>query len=145
MLLAALALKDRVSGLVGIASAPDFTEDLMWKSLDEEQRRTLLEKGEVYPPSDYVDDPFPITLKLIEEAKQQLLLTAPIEVDCPVRLIHGLEDPDVPWETSLRLAEQLRTRDVDVRLLKGGGHRLSDDTHLKLIASTVRELALAGG
>ena len=145
MLLAALALKDRVQGLVGIASAPDFTEDLMRKSLNEEQRRTLLDQGEVYPPSEYVDDPFPITLKLIEEAKAQLLLHAPIELDCPVRLIHGLEDPDVPWETSLRLARQLTSRDVDIRLLKGGGHRLSEETHLELIADTVRELTRAGG
>ena len=145
MLLAALALKERVQGLVGIAAAPDFTEDLMWKALNEEQRRILLEKGVVYPPSDYVDDPFPITLKLIEEAKERLLLHAPIELDCAVRLIHGLEDPDVPWETSLKLARQLTSRDVDIRLLKGGGHRLSEKTHLELIATTVWELAGADG
>lgn len=145
MLLAALALKERVRGLVGVAAAPDFTQDLMWRTLDDEQRRVLTEQGELYPPSDYVDDPFPITMKLIEEAKQQLLLDAPIKLDCPVRLIHGLEDPDVPWETSVKLASQLASQDVDIRLLKGGGHRLSDQVHLELIADTVSALASQGG
>ena len=145
MLLAALALKDRVRGLVGVAAAPDFTQDLMWRSLDDEQRRVLSEQGELYLPSDYVDNPFPITMKLIEEAKQQLLLDAPIELDCPVRLIHGLEDPDVPWETSVKLANQLASQDVDIRLLKGGGHRLSEQAHLELITDTVSALASPGG
>ena len=140
MLLAALALGERVTGLVGIAPAPDFTKDLMWRSLSERDRQTLLEQGEVYPASDYVDDPFPITLKLIEEAEQQLVLNAPINIECPVRLIHGLDDPDVPWETSLKLAEKLSSRNVDVRLLKGGGHRLSDPQHLELIATTIQLL-----
>lgn len=145
MLLAALVLKERVTGLVGIAAAPDFTEDLVWRSLDTEQRKTLTEKGQVYPPSDFVEDPFPITLKLIEEARNQLLLHAPIALDCPVRLIHGLADPDVPWRTSLRLANQLTSKDVEIRLLKGGGHRLSDEAHLKLIARTVWEVIQVGG
>ena len=145
MLLAALALKDRVRGLVGVSAAPDFTQDLMWRSLDDEQRRVLTEQGELYLPSDYLDDPFPITMKLIEEAKQQLLLDAPIKLDCPVRLIHGLEDSDVPWETSVKLANQLASRDVDIRLLKGGGHRLSEQAHLELIADTVSALASPGG
>ena len=106
MLLAALALKKRVVGLVGVAAAPDFTQNLMLTSLNEQQRKTLMETGVVYPPSEYVDDPFPITMKLIEEGQSRLVLQSSIELDCPVRLIHGLDDPDVPWTTSLRLAEQ---------------------------------------
>lgn len=145
MLLAALALKDRVRGLVGVAAAPDFTEDLMWRSLNDEQRRILAEQGELYLPSDYVDDPLPITMKLIVEAKQQLLLDAPIELTCPVRLIHGLEDPDVPWETSVKLSSQLVSQDIEIRLLKGGGHRLSEVAHLELIAATVNTLTDQGG
>ena len=81
-------------------------------------------------------------MKLIEEGKHQLLLTKPIELHCPVRLIHGLDDPDVPWVTSLRLAEQLTSCDVDIRLIKSGGHRLSEEAHLRLITNTVRDLVL---
>ena len=145
MLLVALALKDRLTGLIGIAAAPDFSEEVMWKGLDPVQRNTLRETGELYLASEYVDDPYPITLKLIEEARNHLLLGAPIELDCPVRLIHGLADTDVPWQSSLRLAERLTSDDVDIRLIKHGGHRLSEPEHLALIASTVATLVGQGG
>ena len=112
----------------------------MLTSLNEQQRKTLTETGVVYPPSEYVDNPFPITMKLIEEGNERLLLHSPIELDCPVRLIQGMDDPDVPWVTSLQLAEQLTSVDVDVRLIKGGGHRLSEQAHLKVITNTICDL-----
>lgn len=140
MLLAALAMPERTHGLVGIAAAPDFTEDLMWRGLNEDQRTILERDGELYLPSDYVDDPFPITLKLIEEAKEHLLLSSTIEIDSPVRLLQGLSDPDVPWETALKIAQKLTSNDVTVTLIKGAGHRLSDAEHLKLLELTVTSL-----
>ncbi len=140
MLLVALGMPDRIHGLVGIAAAPDFTEDLMWAELDPEQQTTLRESGELHLPSEYVDDPYPITWRLIEEGRGHLLLRGPLEIECPVRLIHGLVDPDVPWQTSLTLAERLISTDVTVTLIKGGGHRLSEPEELKVIAAKLAEL-----
>jgi pimeloyl-ACP methyl ester carboxylesterase len=137
MLLAALALGDRVAGLVGIAAAPDFTEDLIWHGADATARATLRRDGVLAEPSDYSDDPTPITMKLIEEGRRHLLLRAPIALACPVRLIHGMRDPDVPWQTSLRLAECLASRDVEIVLVKDGDHRLSTDQDLARLASVV--------
>ncbi len=140
MLLAALALRERVAGLVGIAAAPDFTEDLMWDGFDAEQRAALERDAVLTLPSDTVDDPYPVTLELIEEGRQHLLLRSAIELDCPVRLIHGLADTDVPWQTSARLAERLVSDDVTLTLIKGGGHRLSEPRELDLIAGVLSTL-----
>ena len=140
MLIVARQLADRVSGLVGIAAAPDFTEDLMWRSLDADQRDELVSKGELYLDSDYVDDPYPITIKLIQDGRQQLQLQAPIPIACPVRLIHGLQDSEVPWATSITLAERLESSDVQVALVKRGGHRLSEAGQLTQIAQTIEQL-----
>ena len=123
MLLAALSRPERVAGLLGIAAAPDFTEDLLAGMLTPVQRRTLERDGLVLVPNDYGEAPYPITRTLIEEASDHMLLGSEIPIDCPVRLIHGLEDADVPWETSQRLAASLRSDDVEVILVKNGGHR----------------------
>ena len=140
MLLVARRLIDRVVGLLGIAAAPDFTEDLMWRELDAEQRDTLLTDGEIYLDSDYVDDPYPITRKLIDDGRDHLQLSAPIPLRCPVRLIHGLADPDVPRQTSLTLADSLKSTDVLIKLIKDGGHRLSEAEQLVEISSTLISL-----
>jgi pimeloyl-ACP methyl ester carboxylesterase len=145
MVLAALARAERVRGLVGIASAPDFTEDLLWPRLGEAGRRELLEKGVIGIPNPYGPEPTPVTRRLIEEAKEHLVLGRPIPLPCPVRLIHGLEDADVPWQTSLRLAQALESEDVAVTLLKGVGHQCSDPRSLEHIFRTVDEVCgLAG-
>ena len=140
MLLTALRRPERVAGLVGIAPAPDFTEDLMWDLFDEPVRRAILETGRWLRPSDYGPEPQPITRALIEEGRSHLLLREPIAFDKPVRLLHGLRDPDVPWQVSLRLAEALTTDDVRVTLVKDGDHRLSRPQDIALLCRTVGEL-----
>ncbi|MHA1107723.1 MAG: alpha/beta fold hydrolase, partial [Alphaproteobacteria bacterium] len=125
MLLAALARPDRVAGLVGIAAAPDFTEVLMWQHYTPEVRNTLERDGIYYEPTDYSDSPYPITLQLIEDGREHLVLERPLAVHCPVRLIHGMEDRTVPWEHALRISEMLLSNHVSVTLVKDADHRLS--------------------
>ncbi len=144
MLLAALARPERVCGLVGVAAAPDFTEDLVWAGFEPSQRETLMRDGIVELPSDYGDDPTPITRALIEDGREHLLLRAPIALTCPVRLIHGMVDDDVPWRTSIALAEKLESTDVEVSLVKGGGHRLSDPPDLDRLWRAVAEVCGLG-
>ena len=143
MLLAALARRERVQGLVGIAAAPDATEDLLWPRLDMAQRHELLTTGSVTLPSEYDPAGYPYRLTLIEDGRRHLVMRAPIPVDCPVRLLHGLADDSVPWETSLRLAERLTSRDVAVTLVKGGDHRLSTAPDLARLAATLDALLAA--
>ncbi|MFO0389239.1 MAG: alpha/beta fold hydrolase [Alphaproteobacteria bacterium] len=133
MLLAAKARPEKIIALVGIASAPDFTEKLIWEQLSKEQKQTMSEQGEVLLPSCYGEDPYPITKQLIDDGRKHLLLDSPIPINVPVRLIHGLKDEDVPWQFSVRLAECLESNDVHVKYIKNGGHRLSDPEHLEII------------
>ena len=135
-LLAALARPDRVAALIGIAAAPDFTEALMWQAMTVEQRATLMRDGVLHAPSQY-GEPYPITRALIEDGRTRLLLNAPIALDCPVRLLHGQDDPDVPWELALRIAERVTGRDVQVILVKDGDHRLSRPQDLALLRRTL--------
>lgn len=138
-LLLALARPGRVAGLVLIAAAPDFTEDLIWARLDETRRAAIERDGVFLEPSQY-SAPLPITRALIEDGRDHLLLRDTIAIDVPVRLIHGMRDPDVPWQTSLRVAERLKTPDVRVALVKDGDHRLSRDDDLVLIELTIEDL-----
>lgn len=140
MLLCALARKQRVAGLIGIAAAPDFTEELIRRGLDDDQRATLLRDGVVNLASDYGDAPLPITRTLIEEAGDHLLLGGPIALACPVRLLHGMADEDVPWRTALTLADRLAGDDVEVTLIKGGDHRLSEPHDLDRLRRTLDAL-----
>jgi pimeloyl-ACP methyl ester carboxylesterase len=137
MLLTALGLPGRVHALVGVAAAPDFTEDLLWAPLPPAQREALRRDGVLFQPSRYGAAPLPVTWALVEEGRRHLLLRAPIPLDCPVRLLHGTADPEVPWETSWRLAEALRSRDVTLTLVKGGEHRLSEPRELALLGAAV--------
>jgi pimeloyl-ACP methyl ester carboxylesterase len=140
-LLAALERRHRVAGLVGIAAAPDFTEDLMWAEFSFEQRRTLMETGNVTLPNDYEPDkPRRVCRCLIEDGRNYLLLRDAINLACPVRLIHGQNDADVPWETALRLADCLAADDVEVVLVKDGDHRLSRDHDLARLCRVVEGL-----
>ena len=135
MLLAALARPERVAALVGIAGAPDFTEELLWPRLTPAQRETLMRVGEVVLPSDYDPAGYLYTRVLIEDGRRHLLLAAPIPLDMPVRLLHGMRDESVPWRLSLRLAERLSSRDLAVTLVKDGDHRLSTPADLALLAA----------
>jgi len=135
-LLAALARRERVVGLIGIAAVPDFTETLMWAQLSVEQRAALMEHGIIHRPSRY-GDPTPITRALIEDGRNHLVLTGSVPLDCPIRLLHGQADPDVPWEMALRIANKLTSGDVQVILVKHGDHRLSRPQDLALLRRTL--------
>ena len=137
MLLVARRLSARVRALVGVAAAPDFTEDRMWPQMPASERETLATGGVVHVPSRYSDDPYPVTARLIEDGRKRLQLRGRIPLDCPVRLIHGYRDDDVPWQTSLRLASRLRSSDVTVEIVADGDHRLSRDVDLARLASTL--------
>jgi pimeloyl-ACP methyl ester carboxylesterase len=138
-LLVALARRERMAGLVGIAAAPDFTEALMWEAMTFAERATLMREGVLMVPSRY-GDPYPVTRALIEDGRRNLLLQAPIALDCPVRLLQGQQDPDVPWELALRLADRLAGADVRITLIKDGDHRLSRPQDLALLRRTVAGL-----
>jgi pimeloyl-ACP methyl ester carboxylesterase len=138
-LLAALARPERVAALVGIAAAPDFTEMLMWEAMTFEEHGTLMRNGVLLVPSQY-GEPYPVTRALIEDGRAHLLLDGPIALACPVRLLHGQRDPDVPWELSLRIAEQVSSDDVQVLLVKDGDHRLSRPEDLALLRRTLGAL-----
>ena len=140
-LLAARARPERVAGLIGIAPAPDFTEDLIWGRATPELRAALQRDGYVDRPSEYSLAPYRITLRLIEEGRDHLLLNAPIPLTCPLRLIHGLQDVDVPWQTSLRLAEAVASDDVEVILVKSAAHRLSEPEDMARLERTIEELS----
>ena len=140
MLLAALARPKRIAGLVGLAPAPDFTEALIWNAMTDDERDRLLQTGRLEMPSDYSEEPTIITRTLIEEGRRHLLLSAPIGIRCPVRLLHGMADPDVPYRLSLELAERIVSNDVRVNLIKKGDHRLSRADDLALLGRTIEEL-----
>jgi pimeloyl-ACP methyl ester carboxylesterase len=137
MLLTALARPARVAALVGIAAAPDATETLMWQRFPPEIRDKIMRAGAARVPSDYGTDGYLITRKLIEEGRDHLLMNAPIAIACPVRLLHGQNDPDVPWRVSLELADRLQSADVQVTLVKDGDHRLSTERDLALLTRTL--------
>ncbi|MFO1047805.1 MAG: alpha/beta fold hydrolase [Geminicoccaceae bacterium] len=136
MLLAALARPERIAGLVGIAAAPDFTLDLIEKRLTPADRAALERDGVLLPPSAY-GEPIPITRRLLEEGRAHLLLDRPIALACPIHLLHGQLDPDVPWQTALRLAAAIEGGGVTVELVKDGDHRLSRDEDLRRIAAAM--------
>ena len=140
MLIAARELGERVHAMVGLASAPDFTEELVHARLDAAQRAQLNRDGRLERASAYHQGPNVITLAMIEDGRRYLQLQEMIPVSCPVRLIHGLADTDVPWEISLRLADRLDSEDVHVVLVKDGGHRLSEPEQLMLITDTLSAL-----
>lgn len=142
-LLAAVARPERVAGLVGIAAAPDFTEDLMWAELDAAQRTTLTRDRLLRLPSEYADEPSIVTMDLIEDGRDHLVLRAPIPIRVPVRLLQGMRDPDVPYRHALTLADRLEGDDVQVRLIKDGDHRLSTPRDLAILAETVDALLAA--
>ncbi|NWG93636.1 MAG: alpha/beta hydrolase [Parvularculaceae bacterium] len=137
--LAALRRKPRIMGIVFIAPAPDFTEDLMWASMTERQRDILLRDGRLVEPSPYSEEPTVITSGLIEDGRRHLILGGAIDIACPVRILQGMADPDVPWRHALRFAELLTTDDLEVTLIKSGDHRLSKpgeiETIIRLISS----------
>ena len=143
-LLVALKRPERIAAVIGIAAAPDFTEKLMWEAMTFEERATLLREGILRIPSQY-GEPTPITRVLIEDGRAHLLLDGPILLDCPVRLLHGQADPDVPWEMALRIADRVVSPDVAVTLVKDGDHRLSRPRDLASLLRTIEGVLTEGG
>ena len=139
MILTAVSRPERVAGLVGIAAAPDFTEDLLPKQLTEIQLSKIQEDGFVVIPSEY-EIPYTITKKLLDDGTQHLVLRNEIPLDCPVRLLHGLEDTSVPWKTALKIQKMVRSKDVEVTLIKNGDHRLSREEDLEKLKKTIMEI-----
>lgn len=138
-LLLGRAMGARLAGLVGIAAAPDFTETLIWNGMDAGMRDSLAAQGFIERPSEY-GAPYRITSGLIADGRRHLLLQAPIAIDCPVRLLQGQRDADVPWPTALTIAERLTSADVQVILVKDGDHRLSRPRDVGLLCATVGAL-----
>ena len=138
-LLAARAMPERVAGLVGIAAAPDFTEDLMWASFTEAERAAVM-AGRLEQPSDYSDEPYIITKKLIEDGRQHLVLRAPLALPFPLRLLQGTADADVPQTVALRLLDHASSADARLVLVKGADHRFSTPECLDLIVTTLEEV-----
>ena len=136
MLLVALELQSRVAGLIGIAAAPDFTD---W-GFDAEQKALLATGETLFEDNPYGPEPTPTHAAFWQDGEQLRLLDSAIALHCPVRLLHGQADPDVPWQVSLRLAEALRSADVQVTLIKDGDHRLSRDADIALLLRTVAAL-----
>lgn len=143
-LLLARLLPDRLAGLVGIAAAPDFTEDSLWAGMSADQRAALLGQGEVSLPSDY-GTPLLITRRLIEDGRQHLVLRAPLVLPFPVRLLQGTADRDVPPEVALRTLAHVSGPDIHLTLVKGADHRFSTPECLALITAQIAEVLTAGG
>ena len=130
-----------LAGLVLIAPAPDFTEELMWKGFSPEIRQEIESKGVWMRPSPYGDgSPYPITRALIEEGRNHLLLGGSIEVGCPVRILQGAQDPDVPWQHAFTLAHRLPADDVVLTMIQDGDHRLSRPQDIARIIAAVAEI-----
>lgn len=132
----------RIRGLVLIAPAADFTEELIWKTrLDEEGRARLMREGRIERPSAYGDGPYAITRQLIEDGRNHLLLDKRIATGCPVTILQGREDPDVPWQHASRLVEALAEDDVTFTLIPDGDHRLSRPQDVELLLQAVDRLS----
>lgn len=142
-LLLALARRHagRIKGLVLIAPAVDFTEELMWKQrFTDEIRDTILRDGRWQQPSDYSEDPYVITRKLIEDGRKHLILDKSLMTGCPVTILQGVRDPDVPWQHAERLAEAMPDDEVTFTLVPDGDHRLSRPQDIELLLRTVSRI-----
>ena len=143
-LLLARRIPEQVAALVGIAAAPDFTED-MWARMDEGQQRELMEAGRIEQPSDYSDEPTVITRRLIEDGRNQLVLRAPLKLPFPVRLLQGTADADVLPSVALRLLDHIDCPDARLTLVKDADHRFSGPRELALIGKALHGVTQAVG
>jgi len=128
-----------VAGLVLIAPAVDFTEELIWKRASADVRRAIEEQGFWMRPSAYQEEPYPITRGLIEDGRRHLLLGAMIETGCPVRILQGVQDPDVPWQHAVELTSRFAQDDVVLTLVKDSDHRLSRPEDIERLIAAVAE------
>ena len=129
-----------LAGLVLIAPAPDFTEQLMWNNFSEAIREEITTKRMWLRPSQYSAEPYAITRGLIEDGRKHLLLGGLIETGCPVRILQGAQDPDVPWQHAFALAHRLPSEDVVLTVIQDGDHRLSRPQDIARIIAAVAEI-----
>ncbi|MCA2009990.1 alpha/beta hydrolase [Cereibacter sphaeroides] len=141
-LLCCRQIPERVAALVGIAAAPDFTEDLMLPSFTPEELQSMETTGRIEQPSEYSDEPYVITRRLIEEGRTRLVLRAPLPLPFPVRLLQGSADVDVPPSVALKLFDHADSPDLRLTLVKGADHRFSEPENLALLSRTLDELPL---
>ena len=140
-LLVCLSRKERIKAFIGIASAPDFTRELMWDHYSPAIKETLKKEGIYLEPSEYSDEPYKVSHQLIQDGENHILLNKPIDLNCSVRLFHGLQDEDVPSSYSSRIAEKLISDDVIISFNKSGDHRLSSEADLNRLKQAIIELA----
>jgi pimeloyl-ACP methyl ester carboxylesterase len=138
-LLLARALPQRIKGMVTIAAAPDFTEDSYWASFSEDQRRAVMENGQVELPSDYMD-PYIVTRRMIENGRENLVLRAPLHLPFPVRCVQGTADTAVSTQTAIRLLDHATCDDMRLNLVKDADHRFSDGPCLGIIEDAVLQV-----
>jgi len=129
-----------LAGMILIAPAPDFTEMLMWKSFSPQIRDEIMTRGVWHRPSQYGPDQ-PITRALIEDGRRNLVLTGTINTGCPVRILQGAQDPDVPWQHAFELTHRLPSEDVVLTMIQDGDHRLSRPQDIARLLATVSELS----
>ncbi|WP_333834054.1 alpha/beta hydrolase [Rubrimonas sp.] len=139
-LLIAREAPERVAALVGIAAAPDFTEDAMWRGFSAAQRAELAERGEVVVPSDYDPAGLTVTRRLIEDGRDNLVLRTPLHLPFPVRLLQGTADVDVPPAVGLRLLDHIDAADLRLTLVKRADHRFSGPAELALLTAELDAL-----
>ncbi|MEI4487065.1 alpha/beta hydrolase [Frigidibacter sp. MR17.14] len=144
-LLVARTIPERLAGLVTIAAAPDFTEDLMWAAFSDAERRDLTDKGRVEQPSDYSPEPYVITRRLIEEGRERLVLRETLPLPFPTRFLQGTADEDVPVSVAQRLIDHATGDDLRLTLVKGADHRFSTPDCLALIEAAVAEVTARAG
>ncbi|WP_294929736.1 alpha/beta hydrolase [uncultured Paracoccus sp.] len=142
-LLLARRMPQRVAGLVTIAAAPDFTENGFWAGFSDEQRQALLATGRVELPSDYSDEPYVITRRLIEDGRQNLIFDRPLPLPFPARFLQGTADADVPVEWAMRLLDHAQGEDMRLVLVKGADHRFSTPECLNLICASIEDVLTA--
>ena len=128
-----------MAGMVLIAPAVDFTEELMWKRFPAAIKEAIEEKGTWMRPSEYGEAPYPITKGLIEDGRRHLMMQALIECRCPVHILQGVQDPDVPWEHAVELVSRFSRDDVVLTLIKDGDHRLSRPEDIERLIAAVKE------
>ncbi|WP_370311083.1 alpha/beta hydrolase [Sagittula sp.] len=129
-----------VTGFVGIAAAPDFTEDGFWAGFSEDERRQVMEEGQLLMPSAY-EDPYVVTKKLIEDGRRNLVLSAPLPMPWPVRLLQGTEDEAVSRQTALSLLDHIEAEDLRLTFVKGADHRFSTPECLAMVEAAITEIA----
>ncbi len=130
----------RIKGIVGIATAPDFTEDSIWQHLDQVSKEKILKDGKIELPSSYSEEPLMITKKLIEDGRNNLVLNDRLTLNCPIRFLQGMQDPDVHFSQAIRLAEYLGDNDIQLKFVKRANHSFSSGECLSLIIEAINSL-----